>query len=609
MTDLMRFVRPTDDSWADVFTATEKIYDGPSAVVAKPTRFGFTSSFAKISERNNDRLLIISPTNKLFETIKKAADSAIQVYGHGYCKIRAEREDQFLNKFWTSLPPTCPADGTNCDEAPGCMLKIAWYESRPVRMITYAKLIPVAFLYSAENELIRDQLKDVTHIMLDESHILSLDNLPSADLNHSIKNIPLEFDYLRKVYFDFCDLINELREDDIIKQLDLTRNHLKSESFLSFKYENTKMVDRTLQTHAFSDVKRLAENRESLNFSEEDILYLADVINVMTCDCVSANLITSNAGDKYLVTGKPTANSPTIKNAIKLFLKEICPNAKVFFVSGSQFEKYPGFFEEIAGRPLANICVPDVKHNNAKMTIIPDTWEYSTIIINGTDLSGKSDERIKNHILDILVEHPGEPIYIICFNKKLQAKIIKWKLQLPPGSLIDYYRSPDSIGIECNARIGIAIGIANNPSNTYDYATENVADSRSLRYQSVHSATWQAWSRIKDPEGKVPSTLYCIGVRSDDVSAVVRQGSNRTVIYNGKDKNNRNIPPTITVSEELPRPKIMMEAKAKQALEPNNMTSDSFIDCIVPLEDRIIDEAVDMRLISSSVKNPDISHI
>jgi hypothetical protein len=99
----------------------------------------------------------------------------------------------------------------------------------------------------------------------------------------------------------------------------------------------------------------------------------------MTCRQITINLVTSSTGDTYSVKGKPTENSPTIKNAIRLFLKDICPNANVFFVSGSQFEKYPGMFSEIAGRELAKVCVPDIKQTNAKMTIVPDSWTYSSV--------------------------------------------------------------------------------------------------------------------------------------------------------------------------------------------------------------------------------------
>jgi len=437
ITNLLKYskVCNDDDRFADVLKVTEDVYDGPSAIVAKPTRFGFTSSMSKIAEVRNDKLLMIQPTNKINETVKKAAPSAIPIYGHKHCEYFIEHNDPFLSNLPISLPRICPRIG-GCEEFPECDLTRSWYESTPVLTINYQKFIAVMFGYSptdkSEISLLREQFKTRDHIMFDESHIISLENSPSVDINYDMKSIiPIKYENLRKVYYDFCDLAREICNDDIINQLKETKNYLKSESFLSFPCDNANAIGMTEQTQAFSDLKRIASERALLKFSEDDIKYLMNVITLMTCRSVTANLITSSKGDTYSIKGKPTENSPTIKNAIKLFLKDICPNAKVFFVSGTQFEKYPGMFSEIAGRELANVCVPDIKHTNAKMTIVPDTWTYSSVVIAGKDLSGTQDKRIKDQILDIMAKEPGQPIYIICFNRKLQEKIVKRRRRTP----------------------------------------------------------------------------------------------------------------------------------------------------------------------------------
>ena len=609
MTSLLKYskVCSDDDKFADVLKVTEDVYDGPSAIVAKPTRFGFTTSVTKIAATRQDKLLLIAPTNKIFETVMAAYPSALTIPGHKYCKWVLDHIDELVLEIGVPLPDVCPRVGA-CDYNPDCEMHRAWYESAWVRAMTYHKLLTLVFVYSpgrtSEIALLREMLKDVGIVMFDESHIISLENSPSADLNYTIKSIPIDFINLRKIYSDYLELCHKLYNDQMIKELDETRDHYKSEAFLSFPYENAAAISTEVLTYAYAELRRLAKARTALHFSDDDIRFLKDVLSVMTCRNITINLVTSSTGDTYSIKGKPTENSPTIKNAIRLFLKDICPNAKVFFVSGSQFEKYPGMFLEIAGRKLANVCVPDIKQNNSKMTIVPDTWTYSSVVIAGKDLSGTQDKRIKDQILDIMAKEPGQPIYIICFNRKLQEKIIRMKLELPEGSIIDYYRSSASIGVECAARIGIAIGIANNPINTFDFATENVAESRSLRYQSVHSATWQAWSRIKDPEGIVPSKLYCIGIRSDDVDAIIRQGSGRQVFYNGKGDNKQIISPSITLSQELPKPKVLMEPKSKVALKPNNMSAKDFIDCVVSFDDRMKDELVNLRLPGKNVRFP-----
>jgi hypothetical protein len=607
MTSLLKFRKAYDDDneFADVMEATENVYDGPSAVVAKTTRFGFTTSISDIAWAREDKLLLIAPTNKIFETVMAACPDAVTIFGHNACAGLKDKDNVVL-QVGLPLPGNCPRVGPGpCPYNPDCKLHQAWYQTAWVRAMTYHKLSTLIYVYSpsrkSEISLLREMLKDVGIVVFDESHIISLWGSSSVDLNYTMNNsIPYEFKNLRKIYGDYQDLCRQIYDEQVVKDLNDTKEHCKSEAFLSSSHVNNTIISSEIFAYAHTELLKLAKARTAFNFSDEDIIFLKDVIAVMTCRQITVNLVISSSGNNYSIKGKPTENSPTIKNAIRLFLKEICPDAKVFFVSGTQFEKYPGMFNEIAGRKLANVCVPDIKHTNAKMTIIPSTWTYSAL---ASTKSGDQLKKIKAEIIEILIKHPGEPIYIICFNIKLQEQIKKMKLELPKGSLIDYYRSSDSIGVKCDARIGIAIGIANNPVNSFDFCTESVEESRALREQSIHAATFQAWSRIKDPKGKVRSILYCIGVRSDDVDAIIRQGSDRQVFYNGKGPNNRHIPSTITLSEELPKPKVLMEPKAKQALEPNNMSAKDFIDCTVPLEERLKDELVDLRL-TKSLKNP-----
>ena len=200
MTSLQKYIKVYDDAdkFADVLEVTEDVYDGPSAIVAKPTRFGFTSSMSKIAEVRNDKLLMIQPTNKINETVKKAAPSAIPIYGHKHCKYFIEHNDPFLSDLPISLPGICPRIG-GCEEFPECDLTRSWYESTPVLTINYQKFIAVMFGYSptdkSEISLLREQFKTRDHIMFDESHIISLENSPSVDINYDMKSIiPIKYE-------------------------------------------------------------------------------------------------------------------------------------------------------------------------------------------------------------------------------------------------------------------------------------------------------------------------------------------------------------------------------------------------------------------------------
>jgi len=74
---------------------------------------------------------------------------------------------------------------------------------------------------------------------------------------------------------------------------------------------------------------------------------------------------------------------------------------------------------------------------------------------------------------------------------------------LPLGPVVDYYRSDQTQGVENSARICIAVGLAELPSNTYDHQArgeneeERWIDSQRLRRESVDAATWQTWSESR----------------------------------------------------------------------------------------------------------------
>jgi len=572
------------DKWNDVKSEVEKILDGPSAIVSKTTRLGFTTSASMRASEKKFRLLHVKPTNKINETLEKASDDFIPIYGHKRCQLLQDEEEDLLLELPLSLPGECPRGPGGCDKYPECDMTRAWFEKAAVESMSYQKLVTLAFstVYNKDSEAarIRSQLNDVDIVLLDESHEISMDNVPAVEMGlGAVSRLPPEFEYLFDVQQKFMALRDMIREERAIELIEEIRKNSKlSEAYLTQWYPNENAINNETLTYAFCDLRKLARNRASFGIKDDDIRLLFNIVSLMSCNEITLNLVRTSHGDVWSIKGRPNNTSPTWRNAIRIFLRDVCPQAKVFFVSGTQFEKYPGMFQEIAGRPLANICMKDVKRNNSKMTIFPGKWSYSSTIMPGKNPHTGDTKRAKQEILDILVKHPGEPVYIICFNIMVYNRIksIMKTVSLPEGSIIDYYRSPNSIGVSCEARIGIAIGIANTPLNSCDFCTSSFEESQSLRLQNIHAATWQAWSRIKDPEGKVDSVLYCIGVRANEVSDIIRQGSNRKVV-SGK----------VTMDEELPRPNIMQEPKTKISLEPRKCSVDNYLGDRVSIDDRL----------------------
>jgi hypothetical protein len=127
-----------------------------------------------------------------------------------------------------------------------------------------------------------------------------------------------------------------------------------------------------------------------------------------------------------------------------------------------------------------------------------------------------------------------QPISIFAMNKKVLEQLKKG-LGDYANIKVDYYRSEDTIGVSHPERISIAVGLAHIPRHLCDPLAQGIddheryLDSQPLRLNEVHAATWQAWSRVKDPDGEEESHLYCVGIRADEISDVVTWGTNRTI--------------------------------------------------------------------------------
>lgn len=179
-----------------------------------------------------------------------------------------------------------------------------------------------------------------------------------------------------------------------------------------------------------------------------------------------------------------------------------------------------------------------------------------------------------------------QPIYLLAMNT-IQAAVMKKALKDLPNITVDYYKSADSIGVAQDARICIAVGAAEIPRHACDPLaqgeddTERFYDSQRLRINAVDSATWQSWSRVKDPDGLVESHVYCIGIRAKEASRIATWGTKREVKVeiNGRGS----LDSSVKCEEYLGRPNVVMEER--QDLRPCRRTITDFVDAVVPISE------------------------
>ena len=114
----------------------------------------------------------------------------------------------------------------------------------------------------------------------------------------------------------------------------------------------------------------------------------------------------------------------------------------------------------------------------------------------------------------------------------------------------------------------------------------------------MHAATWQTWSRVKDPEGIVESEVYCLGVRADQVSDVVSWGPGRRLELQGMKpyrlpdgKTGKRPIFKAKVDKLIETPRVYVENKTSARLDRHN--AGEYIDGIEKFDLDVLDFLVD----------------
>jgi hypothetical protein len=503
--------------------AAQEVLNHGTSKVYKSTRSGLTTSAVIAATTSGKKVLIVEPTNRILdETISDASQgNLVQVLSNRFCLKLEEsiKHDPFLAKLPVPLP-NCQ----ECESFRSCPVTEILESNKPAITITYHKLEALMLSKSITAREIREKLSRVDTIILDEAHTLALPNVVSIPAFSEV-DIPEGYSTLSEIQQKWLELNGEQHLE--IQQIADTGSDGHVGKHLSEIFPNNDPSSFRKTIVAFNELHDLAISRKELGIQDKDILLLRDMIQLMSSDWLNITYIKesgSKEGRVYL-----TGNYWVARSALRSFLSEYAHRADHFYVSGTLVEPYPDFFSELSGKHVNDVMFPDLKDTNSKMTVCPDTWRLSAQ--NFT----KNLPRIIDRIVEICNKHPNERVFVVAPNARMATAIQRCLIEImgDASPLINYYRSDETMGVENSARICIAVGLAELPSNTYDHLArgrdkeEKWIESQRLRQESVDAASWQTWSRVKDPEGKKESIVYSIGVREARIRSVLSWGSGR----------------------------------------------------------------------------------
>ena len=560
--------------------AVDTILKQGDVAVCKATRSGFTTSVIIAAHRQGLKILIVSPTKKMLsktvrDTVKKIRGVYCNIPGNQSCKHvkKLIEKDQFLSEM-----PIPKDKCSKCDEYGICpVTAIERIDNFTVVTMTYSKLEAI-IMSEEESKRIGNKLGDIDLVIFDEAHTISFPSLPQVDFDKHVALLDWEYHAITGVYNRFRRLMDQNRDhvDQIKFETEFHQDH-----YTGFQVEIPNSTSLQILHLQFEQLLEIAVTRKiwwPKDIADDNMRALRDIISIMGSPSATMSYIKSGDIEKMVVTN----GQGNIQWAISYFLSFFVPEAKVCFVSGTLIECRPGFFSGLAMREITNVIFPDFRNTNAKMHIHPSRWKFSALDGNNGIERAIKEIQVRNEELG------HQPISILAMNKRFSEQLKKG-LGDYANLKVDYYRSEDTIGISQPERISIAVGLAHLPRHTCDPLAqgaddhERYLDSQQLRLNEVHAATWQAWSRVKGPDGEVESHIYCVGIRADEISDVVTWGTNRT-IKASSDSDGKRIW-TVEVDQELARPIVHAEERTSKGLNRHGIHE--YIDRIQPVKSLI----------------------
>lgn len=567
-----------DDIDADRVKAADKILKMGNAAVCKPTRAGFTTSAVIAAERGGLKTLVVAPTRNILnktvrKTVLKMDGTPCDIAGNVTCKYVQE----FIKKdpLFEQLPIMKEERCDDCEYYDGCpVTEIERVGEFTTGCITYAKLEAVMLSSSDSSQFIREQFAELDKIILDEAHLLSFPSLPQVDFDKHIL-IPDQYRSLKMLHNKWLNLQDENRDFALDIEFFTEQNPQQYTGLSVFTHYSLNWEEIP---KLWGELIDLAQNRVGLDITDNDILDLRDIITIMSGSNATISYLSSNDCGRMVVTGSQGRDHRVLNR----FLTEIAPKSNVIFVSGTLVERRDGFFSEISGREIETAIFPDLNNTNSKMYLHPSKWRFSHI--------GKSNgiPQAIRESREIIESVGNQPIYMLAMNSRLAAELEKAFKDLS-NITVDYYKSADSIGVAQEARICIAVGAAELPRHACDPLAEGeddherFYDSQQLRINAVDCATWQAVSRVKDPDGFVESHVHFIGVRAEVVSRIATWGTEREV--SARINSRGSLDSSVVCTQYLGRPNTLMEERSD--LRPGRRKVGDYVDAVVPISDVI----------------------
>jgi hypothetical protein len=505
------------------------LLEGRNHIIAveKVTRAGATTSLIKEAVNAKMKVVFCAPTHKIGEdTVKQAVNFSqrkdariLYVKSNGeMCSklsIMLGRNPRLRKMKWLMLPEKC----TECEfNNPECELQnILLSENWDIIVITYQKLKALinSKEHSETSEILLSKLSGADVMIVDEYTQGLLGLTPSLELRleeqDRLSNLFLE------TWSDVLVPLLEINMEILEVGLELKRGEGKavenplSEATLNFLRVNSRGLWNKLMnlTGRGYDTEFL-QGLSGIVFSRKFFIYknVKDHVALRPLEPLEEGLsFINNFVDNFASKGK-----------LSLLVDSHLPDINL---------------EELFGSPFAKVSWGDPNNTNSYIGYFCDTKT-----LNFHSFRFPSTQRYFQQTITAICDYHKtksakglSEVLIVCMNKAMQSYVIQWKNAglIPdiPNDNITYYRSKLTRGIPFDGKVQILLCGPYIPLAAYYHKTKltegEISNAEAWDYafrkSSMGSDFINASTRVKDPEGRRDSFIYCLGMTKQEVES------------------------------------------------------------------------------------------
>jgi hypothetical protein len=524
-------------------------------ILHKTTRAGCTTAMVSEFLNRDEKFIAVVPTNWLAS--KTIIDDAqeysdvddvdiVQIPSNHKCRLNELEIKKCPDLKHIPILPI-PENCRECDFFYNCPITDVIHKGRNGIVLTYHKIVALMLASEiSENSnaagVVR-KLLNSKNLLMDECH--ELQNLPMANVGiytaNELGGSHIKFDkyvnlprkHFKGIHMAIAEFGMLVEEEHIRHAVFELYNEAMADDYwlkhLSKRVKNTYHGDHgkreTFLVRVYTETIELMKSRKMFGLEVEDILQVYSIVNVLLHD----NISMSAYRDGETVCIRLTAVDQIFNLMIRKFIREFTEqegNHRAIMTSATMTSfDFKGMFKG-ESRNIIFGRMGDPMSNNSNMLIVADKKKYS--VVGSYSVNKKMDDIIERGCY-ILEKVGCDNCLVVSMNMRVSGEIKKRLKDRGYEPRVLYYKSPKLMGVSAKERVLIAIGSAFKPVNSFDCMTDSRASSDVMIEESMHTDTWQAMSRVKDPAGVVPSLVFAFGVREQECRNIVTWGVDRNI--------------------------------------------------------------------------------